>query len=127
MKLSKNVDILLIDGDPVKRNDLALRLRSLGHLIDMAKNGFHAIKEIEDNNYKLLVISDHMEDMSIEEIVTIVRSMGSKEKTPIALFDPPVDDSLNLDTLITELTINHVLLERDFNKLVGKIQRYVKK
>ncbi len=124
---SDDVEILLIDNNLEQRNDLALRLRRLGYLIDIAKNGFHAIKEVEENNFKLLVISDHMGDMSINEIVTIIRSMNNKSEIPMVLYSPPIDDDLELDTLITDLSVNHIILSREFKKLVSKISKYVKK
>ncbi|MCK5882711.1 MAG: hypothetical protein KAG61_03405 [Bacteriovoracaceae bacterium] len=121
-----NVEILLVEGDLTKRNELALRLRSKGHFIDMAKNGFHSIKEIEENNYKLMIISDNMKDMGIEEIVTIIRSMENKKKTPIILYDPPTN-SIDIDLLVNELSVNHIILSRDFNQLITKVSTYVKK
>ncbi len=77
--------LLIIDENNHRKTTLSSRLRALGHGVDSASGGFHAIHLIEKTHYDLVLIFDDMEDMPATEIYSIARTRHPRKMLPILL------------------------------------------
>lgn len=123
---NKNIDIVLLEENLQHRNNISSRLRTQGFSVDAPSGGFHAIKVIEENAVRSIVLCSDMDDMSLKEIATIIRSMNSAQaQVPIYLFPTKVLEP-DFPKVMKELKINGHFSPKDFSQLVEALQKLSK-
>ncbi len=77
--------ILLVEDDPVSRDLLASLLVVRGYAVDMAEDGFTALRFVQDNSYDLVFIDYHLPEMDGYALARLVRTLGERTGTTIRM------------------------------------------
>lgn len=85
MKSNSGSNVLICHHDANYRNDLSAKLRSPHLSVDQASSGFQAIKMVEENNYRLVLLSEKLQDLGGKEISLMLRSKFNPEKLSILI------------------------------------------
>lgn len=124
-------NILLVDANGSRRNNLSSRLRSQGYTADISTGGFQAIHMIEEDqdgpkSIKLVFLIGDSEDMPGHEIATLIRTrVPEKEKLPI-LFMHSEEDPAELAYYLNDIKVNVYLKETDnFSIILDKIKQFI--
>lgn len=123
---NKIIDIVLLEENLQLRNNISSRFRTQGLSVDAPSGGFHAIKVLEENKVNAIILCSDMDDMSWQEVATIVRSMPSPQgQVAIFLFN---GESISADAIksIKELRFTGIFAAKDFSKLAEAVQNLSK-
>lgn len=102
-------DVLLIDEDPVRMDEIHQLLRSVynGITIDTASNGFDGYRKVHPVPPRLIIVDMNTSDVSEIEFLKIIRSKKSFQDTPILVITKSLDK--NLSDEIMKLHVNRIL------------------
>jgi len=102
-------DVLIIDEDPIRMDEIRLLLRSVynGINIDTASNGFDGYRKVHPVPPRIIIIDMKTTDVSEIEFLKIIRSKESFQDTPILVITKSLDK--NLSDEIMKLQVNRTL------------------
>lgn len=69
--------ILLVDEDTQSRQQLTSRLRTnaeINYRIEAGLGGFHALHQLENQKFDLIILMEDFDDMSVIEVVSMARN-----------------------------------------------------
>ncbi len=121
----KKTEILMVDGDPDRRNNFALRLRTQGHQVELSLEGFQTIHLLEKNSYAALIIFGNLADMPGLEILSLARISNTKTELPIIFISNGTDQEEVLNAF--EFGANDIIVysEKCFASLMEKLKKYI--
>ncbi|PIK15006.1 response regulator [Halobacteriovorax sp. JY17] len=121
----KKTEILMVDGDPDRRNNFALRLRAQGHQVELSLEGFQTIHLLEKNSYAALIIFGNLADMPGLEILSLARISNTKTELPIIFISNGTDQEEVLNAF--EYGANDIIVysEKCFASLIEKLKKYI--
>lgn len=112
--------VLLIEDNINLRNNISSRLRSSFYKVQSPINGFHAINLFEEDEYDLVLILSDMSDMSLIEVLSLIRTNTHKDSLPIICYSESreeIADAFNLGA-------NDFLIDKnDFQEINNKLER----
>ena len=114
--------ILLVDNDPVRRNNTSSRLRVQNIETELATGGFHAVHLVENNKYDLVIIIEDMEDMSAFEVMGLIRTQFPGNKLPI-LYSSRSTAEQTILAGVEAGASDYLVLSDNFNELLKKIEK----
>ncbi|ATH06997.1 hypothetical protein BIY24_03315 [Halobacteriovorax marinus] len=123
----ENLELLIADSDPDRRNNFSSRLRVQGYQIEQSLEGFQTIHLIEENKYAALILMGNFPDMRGLEILSLARAAKSKEELPIIFISNGKDQEEVLTAF--EYGANDIIVYSDkcFASLMEKLKKYVKR
>lgn len=122
---NKKIDLVLIEENLQRRNNISSRLRTQGFSVDAPSGGFHAIKVLDENEVKATILCSDMDDMSIEEMATLIRSMsGCQKEMRLFLFVEQAQRSKYLP-IFNEMKFNALISQDNFSQLAEALKKIV--
>jgi response regulator RpfG family c-di-GMP phosphodiesterase len=120
----KNFKIIIVDENIQFRNTLASRLRFLGYHVELASGGFHLLHVLEKNwDFSLVIFHEDMNDMSAEEMISLVRTHKNKVELPI-LYISKFSNEEKICDLIFKGANEYIVKTSNFQPIVERAQKY---
>ena len=114
--------ILIVDNELGNTGDLAVRFRSNGFKTIIASGGFHAVNLVEKESIDMVILIDNLMDMGGEEVLSLLRSIKSRDELPIIYMSYSNDEKESVQVL--NLGANDIcLVEITFVKLLEKVKK----
>ena len=80
----KNIKVLLIEDEPIIQLIHKKMIEGLGYQVDIASNGFHALKMLKNNCYSILFVDIGLPDMNGFDVMKAIReSEGEINSIPL--------------------------------------------
>ncbi len=71
---SQVLAILLVDDDPLFAENMAVALRSPGHIVDLAADGEVALRRLQTQRYQVIITDYSMPHMAGDELARRIRN-----------------------------------------------------
>ena len=83
--LGQNIRILVVENDEISKDLLERMCKKLGVQMDVARDGFDAIRKFGAVHYDLVIMDVQLPGISGIEVTSVIRSFEKKlgERTPI--------------------------------------------
>jgi len=116
--------ILLVDSDHFRRAQMLSSLENSGFKVKEAESGFKATYIIDRMPVSLMIISTHVDDMALDELIALTRDYFSSSKLPILLI---IDKDLQETAQeLKETAINDYLIRPiNYMRLTEMIDNYL--
>lgn len=75
-----NKKVLIVDDEKNIRNTLSAYLSNLNFKLDLASNGDEALKQIQENDYDLILLDIKMHGLTGIQVLREMRKLGKKDK-----------------------------------------------
>ena len=116
--------ILLVDTDPNRRNNTALKLRMNGYAVEIATGGFHLCHLIEKYKFSCVAIFGDQHDMAALEIISLTRTVHGPKELPLILIDKGDDKQEILEAYSTGLNDYIPMTPTYYKVLIEKFSKY---
>lgn len=126
MQTQKKIDLVLIEENLQQRNNISSRLRTQGFIVDAPSGGFHAIKVIEEHAVQAAILCSDMDDMSLYEVATLIRSIPDKNgMIPLILFTSP-ESYQEVEHIANNIDIYQFISDQNFSQLATCLKKLTK-
>lgn len=117
---------ILISSETINfRNILAGKLRLEGFEVEFATGGFHMMHILEKfTDYKMVIINEHMHDMSAQEMIGLVRLTKSKQELPILFISKSNNEEDICDMVFTGAN-EYIVQSSNFNPILERTHKYL--
>jgi DNA-binding response OmpR family regulator len=116
---------ILIATEAIKfRNNLASKLRIDNFEVDFATSAFHLLHLLEREDFQMLINNEDMNDMSAQEMISLVRLVKSKQELPI-LFISKNSDETDICQMIFTGANEYVVQTTNFNPILERAHKYL--
>jgi DNA-binding response OmpR family regulator len=117
---------ILISSETINfRNILAGKLRLEGFEVEFATGGFHMMHILEKfTDYKMVIINEHMHDMSAQEMIGLVRLTKSKQELPILFISKSNNEEDICDMVFTGANV-YIVQSPNFNPILERTHKYL--
>ena len=117
---------ILISSETINfRNILAGKLRLEGFEVEFATGGFHMMHILEKfTDYKMVIINEHMHDMSAQEMIGLVRLTKSKQELPILFISKSNNEEDICDMVFTGAN-EYIVQSPNFNPILERAHKYL--
>ena len=116
--------LIIVDENVQFRNTLGSRLRLLGFHVEFANGGFHLLHVLEKMwDYNLIIVHEHMQDMSAEEMISLVRTHKAKTELPILYIANKSNEEEICDMILTGAN-EYIVKSTNIQIIVDRAKKY---
>lgn len=120
----KYFKIIIVDENVQFRNTLASRLRMIGFHVEFASGGFHLLNALEKHwDFNLIIMHEHMTDMSADEMISLVRIHKNKNELPILFISPNSSEEEICDMVLNGAN-EYIIQPKTPHPIVERAQKY---
>lgn len=118
--------VLIVSENINFRNILAGKLRMLEDFdVEFATGGFHLLHILEkQRDINLIICNDDMEDMSANEIISLVRLTKNKNELPILFISKNNDEEDVCDLIFTGAN-DYIVQTANYKPIIERAQKYL--
>ncbi|GGI88458.1 hypothetical protein GCM10007978_27720 [Shewanella hanedai] len=124
-EISDQVNVLVVEDNPLNQKLIVKQLSTLGYQCDLAKDGLDGIKHWENTDYKLILTDCHMPNLDGYDMTKRIRDLEkqySKKSTPIVAVTGAAmtgDEDHCLSTGMNDFVSKPILL-KDLKQVIEK-------
>jgi PleD family two-component response regulator len=120
----KSFKIMVACENQTYRNQLGAKLRFEGFNVEYTEGGFHLMHQLErENDYRLIIIHENMNDMPAYEIISLIRNTKSKSELPIIYISKTKNDEDVCDMVFVGAN-EFIVHATNFAPLVERVRKY---
>lgn len=109
--------ILIVDDSPVNRDLFSRQVKHFGHEVEVAEDGYSALKKINNTSFDLILLDLVMPRMNGFQVLDKIKSNPTTENTPVIIISA-LD---NIDNVINCIQLGaDEFIPKPFNKILLK-------